>query len=93
MKQKLRTNKHKVRKPKERPNRMLCFDGSKCKLGVSESIELVNSKRMSFYVTYQLQFRCTNNGAEYKALIRGLLFALEKGFAALIIEGDSQLVI
>ena len=40
-----------------------------------------------------MQLRCTNNGVEYEVLIQGLLFALEKGVIALIIDGDSQLVI
>lgn len=68
---------------------MLLFDVSRCKLGASAGIELVNPKGKSFYVAYQLQFRCTNNATKYKALIQGLLFALEKGVKAIIIEGDS----
>ena len=90
---KLRTNKHKVRKPKENAVWTLCFDGSRCKSGASVGIKLINPKHRSFYATYQLQFICTNNGVEYKALIRGLLFALKKGVKTLIIERDSKLVI
>ena len=86
-------NKHKVRKPKEDPIWTLHFDGSKCKLGASAGIELINPKGKSLYATYQLQFKCTNNIAKYESLIQGLLFALEKGITTLIIEGDSQLVI
>lgn len=35
----------------------------------------------------------TNNEAEYRALIRGLESALEKGYTDVIAEGDSQLVV
>ena len=92
MKQKLRTNKHKVKKPKENIVWTLCFNGSRCKLGAGAGIKLVSPKGRSFYAAYQLQFRCTSNGVEYEALIWGLLFALEKGVTNLIIEGDYQLV-
>jgi ribonuclease HI len=87
--EKLRKNKHKVRKPKEDPIWTLCFDSSKCKLGTGVGIELINTKGKSFYVAYRLYFRCANNVVEYKALIWGLLFALEKGFITLIVKGDS----
>ena len=93
MKEKLRKNKHKVRKPKENEIWTLHFDASRGKMGANAGIKLVNPKSRSFYATYWLQFRCTNNVVEYKALIRGLLYALEKGVTTLIIEGDSQLVI
>lgn len=93
VKEKLWMNKYKVKKPKENAIWTFFFDGSRCKMGVDVVIELVNPKSRSSYVAYRLQFRCTNNAIEYKALIRGLLFALEKGFTDLIIEGDFQLVI
>ena len=63
------------------------------KLGSGAGIKLINPNGSCFYATYRLQFRCTNNGAKYEALIQGLLFALEKGVTTLIIEWDSQLVI
>ncbi len=93
VKEKLRKNKHKVIKPKENAIWIVYFDGSRCKMGANVGIKLVNPKGRSFYATYQLQFRCTNNAKKYEALIRGLLFALEKGVTTLKIEGDSQLVI
>ena len=69
VKQKLRTNKHKVKKPKENAVWTLRFNGSRCKSGASAGIKLINPKGRSFYAAYQLQFRCTNNVIEYKALI------------------------
>lgn len=52
VKEKLRTNKHKVRKPKEYPIWTLHFDGSRCKSGADTGIELVNPKGRSFYAAY-----------------------------------------
>ena len=49
VKEKLRTNKQKIRKPKEDPIWTLHFDGSKCISGASIGIELVNLKGKSFY--------------------------------------------
>ena len=69
VKEKLRMNKHKVRKSKENIVWTLRFDGSRCKSGANVGIELINPKGRSFYATYRLQFRCTNNGVEYEALI------------------------
>ena len=54
VKEKLRTNKHKVRKPKECPIWTLRFDGSRCKSGANVGIELVNPKGRSLYVAYRL---------------------------------------
>ena len=69
VKEKLRTNKHKVKKPKENTVWTLRFDGSRCRSGAGAGIELINPKGRSFYATYRLQFRCTNNGVEYRAFI------------------------
>ena len=44
VKEKLKTNKHKTKKPKEDPTWTLHFDGSKRKLGDNIGIELVNPK-------------------------------------------------
>ena len=52
VKEKLRTNKHKVRKPKGNSIWTLHFDGSRCRLGTSAGIELVNPKGKSFYIAY-----------------------------------------
>lgn len=93
MKEKLRTNKHNSKKPKEQPIWILRFDDSKFKLGVGAGIELINPKGRPFYFVYRLQFRCNKKVAKYEALIHRILFALEKDVKALVVEGDSQLVI
>jgi ribonuclease HI len=40
-----------------------------------------------------LQFKATNNMAEYEALIFGLSTTLSLGVRQLLVKGDSQLVI
>jgi ribonuclease HI len=40
-----------------------------------------------------LEFKATNNLAEYKALIFGLSTALSLGIRQLLVKGDSQLII
>jgi ribonuclease HI len=40
-----------------------------------------------------LEFKATNNMAEYEALIFGLLAALSLGIRQLLVKGDSQLII
>lgn len=43
--------------------------------------------------SFQLDFECTNNGAEYEALIIGLEILLELNVTIVDILGDSQLVL
>jgi ribonuclease HI len=40
-----------------------------------------------------LEFKATNNMAEYEALIFGLSAALSLGICQLLVKGDSQLII
>ena len=40
-----------------------------------------------------LEFKATNNMAEYEALIFGLTQALSLGVRQLLVKGDSQLII
>ncbi len=42
---------------------------------------------------YKLMYGCSNNEAEYEALIAGLELAAEKGAKNLNIQGDSRLVV
>lgn len=71
----------------------LRFDGSKLKQGVGAGFELINPKGKTFFAAHRLQFHCTNNVAEYEALIHGLLMALKKKVKILQVFGDSELVV
>ena len=46
-----------------------------------------------FYRSYRLEFNCTNNVAEYEALILGLNLAIDKGATILEVKGDSDLIV
>ena len=46
-----------------------------------------------FYSSYKLQFNCTNNVAEYEALIQGLQLAQKRGIKSLRVHGDSNFVV
>ncbi|XP_024156411.1 uncharacterized protein LOC112164453 [Rosa chinensis] len=56
-------------------------------------IVLENPTGDRFSYSFQLEFKCTNNQAEYEALIIGLEVLLEMGVRDVQIRGDSQLVI
>ncbi|KAG5552566.1 hypothetical protein RHGRI_010597 [Rhododendron griersonianum] len=56
-------------------------------------IVLQNEEGERVHLAYKLNFLCSNNEAEYEALILGLLAAKEKGVKHLKIAGDSKLVI
>lgn len=58
---------------------ILHVDGSCSKYGVGASIALVDPRGECHAVEFYLQFSCTNNMAEYEALVLGLRFALKHG--------------
>ena len=60
--------------PPEEDNKVwiLKFDGSRSKKGAGAGVELIFPKNDSSFAAYRLQFPCTNNVAEYEALIFGL---------------------
>ena len=71
----------------------LRFDGSKTKQGAGAGFELVSPTGATYLKAHRLQFPCTNNIAEYEALILGLLCVIKKGAKILHVLGDSYLVI
>jgi ribonuclease HI len=56
---------------------------------------VILTDRSGYQVKYMvhLEFKATNNMAEYEALIFGLLAALSLGIRQLLVKGDSQLII
>lgn len=70
------------------------FDGSVNKLGVGACIWIHNShNKHAEGHAYRLNFRCTNNMAEYEALLIGLKLLRVLGATRVSILGDSDLVI
>jgi len=48
---------------------------------------------MIYPFSYRLEFPCTNNMAEYEALLLGLNKARKMGLKCLRVEGDSELIV
>jgi ribonuclease HI len=71
----------------------LYFDGSYMQHGSRARILFVMPEGHTSPKSYQLMFPCTNNIAEYEALLTGMKIALEWQITELEVYGDSQLVI
>ncbi|KAH9331902.1 hypothetical protein KI387_004010, partial [Taxus chinensis] len=50
----------------------LFFDGTKCQRGGGAGIVLIPLDTEAMPLSFRLNFPCTNNTAEYKALVLGL---------------------
>jgi ribonuclease HI len=73
---------------------VLEFDGSVNKLGAGAGVWIHNKEKgYAEGRAYRLNFRCTNNMAEYEALLLGLKIAKSLQAPSLSIMGDSDLVI
>lgn len=71
----------------------LFFDGSKSNDGAGVGCILISPKGEKTMLTCRLEFDCTNNTAEYEALVQGLYKAIELDIKYLQVFGDSEIVI
>jgi ribonuclease HI len=71
----------------------LYFDGSDCNEGQGIGIVLVSPSNVSFNFSIRLKTYCTNNQAEYEALLFGLELLNCMGVNQVKAFGDSQLVV
>ncbi|XP_004295240.1 PREDICTED: uncharacterized protein LOC101311949 [Fragaria vesca subsp. vesca] len=71
----------------------LYFDGSRTDTAAGAGIAIANPAGDRFSYSFQLDFKCTNNQAEYEALIIGLEILLDLGVREVQIFGDSLLVV
>ncbi|XP_050233329.1 uncharacterized protein LOC126681817 [Mercurialis annua] len=69
------------------------FDGSRTSQGAGAGVHIVSPLGASYQLSFRLHFECTNNQAEYEALIFGLEILSELGAKAINMKGDSLLVI
>ena len=69
------------------------FDGSMAKFGVGVDVYIISPIRDFKALSYKLTFECTNNVAEYEALLLGLNTLKEMGEKRVQVMGDSELVI
>ncbi|XP_024156928.1 uncharacterized protein LOC112164828 [Rosa chinensis] len=72
---------------------VLYFDGSRKETLAGAGVVLENPAGDRFSYSFMLEFRCTNNQAEYEALIISLEVLLELGVRDIQVRGDSLLVI
>jgi len=71
----------------------LHFDGSKMYAGLGAGVVLTSPKGDKLRYVLQLHFACTNNIAEYEALLHRLRIAKEMGISRIYCYGDSDLVV
>ncbi|KAI5327446.1 hypothetical protein L3X38_026842 [Prunus dulcis] len=71
----------------------LYFDGSKTDKASGAGVVLEEPLGIRHCYSFQLDFQCTNNRAEYEALIIGLEMLVELGIQSVEILGDSMLVL
>ena len=71
---------------------VLKFDGYSTKNSVGDGIVIISPKRIKTTLSFNLAFKCTNNQAEYEALVIGLEILLELGAHEVHIIGDSHLM-
>jgi ribonuclease HI len=71
----------------------LFFDGSVCSRGQGISFIIVSPGGFEQEVSIWLGFDCTNNQAEYEALLSGLEMLVEMEAGSVAVFGDSKLVV
>jgi ribonuclease HI len=71
----------------------LDFDGAHSSTGSGAGIVLRSPDNETTLFSYRLEFNCTNNIVEYKALILGINLAIDMNIKTLHVKGDSDLII
>ena len=69
------------------------FYGSKTLEGSGAGCVLIDPKKNKRFLSCRLEFECTNNTAEYEALVQGLRKAIELKVENLKVYGDSEIVV
>ena len=72
---------------------IMYFDGSTAKIGAGAGVYIISPIRDFKDLSYKLMFECTNNVAEYEALLLRLHALKDLGEQRIKVLGDSELVI
>jgi hypothetical protein len=71
----------------------LYSDGSKSKEGAGAGCIIIDPVGNKTLMACRLEFECTNNTAEYEALLQGLRKELDMNIQNLVVFGDSEIVV
>ena len=77
----------------ERQPWLLKFDGSSTEKSVGARIVIISPKGIKTSLSFNVAFKCTNNQAEYEALVIVLEILMELGAQEVHIIRDSQLAL
>ena len=69
------------------------FYGSKTLEGSGAGCVLIDPKKNKHCLSCRLEFECTNNTAEYEALVQGLRKSIELRVENLKVYGDSEIIV
>jgi ribonuclease HI len=71
----------------------LYFDGFKSQEGSRAWCILIDPKGKRHFLSCRLEFECTNNTTEYKALVQGLNKSMDLNIKELKVFGDSEIIV
>ena len=69
------------------------FDGASTQSLAGVGVVLISPSKENIHLSYKLDFKTTNNIAEYEALLLGVKVAKEMGIMCMRIFGDVDLII
>ena len=69
------------------------FDVSKTLEGLGVGYVLIDPEKNKHFLSCRLEFECTNNTAEYEALVQGLRKAIELKVENLKVYGDYEIIV
>ena len=69
------------------------FDGASTQSSAGAGVVLISPSKENIHLSYKLDFKTTNNIAEYEALLLGVKDAKEMGIMCINIFGDANLII
>ena len=69
------------------------FDGASTQISPGVGVVLISPAKENIHLSYKIDFKTTNNIAEYEALLLGVKAAKEMGIMCMRIFGDADLII